>query len=46
MTIRYLVFRYSLAHNLAVISNGSSGAPEKNGNDVTCTWWQPIQPAR
>jgi len=34
MTIRYLVFHCSLVHNLAVLSNVSSGAPEKNVNDV------------
>jgi hypothetical protein len=41
-----MTFRKTLLHNLRVIANGSSGAPEKNGNDVTCTWWQPTQPAR
>ena len=34
MTIRYLVIQINLVHNLAVISNVSSGRPEKNGNDV------------
>lgn len=46
MTIRYLAIQINLVHNLAVISNVSSGAPEKNGNDVNCTKWQPTQPAR
>jgi hypothetical protein len=32
--------------NLAVIANGSSGSPEKNGNDVNCAVWQPTQPDR
>ena len=36
MTIRYLVFRSNYLHNLPVISNISSSAPEKNGNDVGC----------
>ena len=34
MTIPYLFFRLNILHNRCVISNGSSGSPEKNGNDV------------
>jgi len=34
MTIRNSVINFSLVHHLAVISNGSSGTPKKNGNDV------------
>ena len=35
MTISYLAIRFHLLQNHCVISNVSSGAPEKNGNDVT-----------
>jgi len=34
MTIRHLVTKSIIVHNLAIISNVSSGAPEKNVNDV------------
>jgi hypothetical protein len=34
MTICYLAIGIILLHNLAVIANTISGAPEKNGNDV------------
>jgi len=46
MTICYLAIGIILLHNLAVIANTISGAPEKNGNDVNCAVWQPTQPAR
>jgi len=34
MIIHYLVIRLGIVQNLAVLSNVSSGAPEKNVNDV------------
>ena len=44
MTIRYLVICLHLLHSLCVISNVSSGAPEKNVNDVwgydLVTFWK------
>jgi hypothetical protein len=34
MTIRYLLFCYSLTHNLAVISNYALSELRKKGNDI------------